>query len=249
MKPTKWQAAFRSAKDRLWPIRIRQPGWLFWSAVGLLVVGVLANSAEFIHVNRDDINAVSTIVIAIFTTVLGIFTISLARSTHIAAEAAKLNAEALMAAEGAHLCPIIKSHDLNDVFKPTVWYGESLDDNKILVSPTISYVFKNYGKSPAILQQVQHGIKFFAKQTTLRSMHQEDVAIEAIGANEESQPIQCEMLGESINNQKAKAVINYSGTLLFFGMAIFQDFFGRRFQCNWEFECRPTGATLTRTLP
>jgi hypothetical protein len=135
---------------------------------------------------------------------------------------------------------------LKEVFKPSVWYGKTLDDKEMLVSPTISYAFKNYGKTPAILQQVQHGIQFFEKRPKYKAMHEEEIAIEAIGANEESEPLKCEMLGESFNNRKAKAVINNSGTLLFFGMAIFQDFFGRRFQCNWEFECGPRGAALTR---
>jgi hypothetical protein len=43
----------------------------------------------FIHENKDDINALATVVIAIFTTVLGVFTISLSKSTRIAADTSR----------------------------------------------------------------------------------------------------------------------------------------------------------------
>jgi hypothetical protein len=49
----------------------------------------LSSITEFVHNNRDDINAYSTIVIAIFTAVLGVFTVSLAGSTRLAAQAAE----------------------------------------------------------------------------------------------------------------------------------------------------------------
>jgi uncharacterized membrane-anchored protein len=91
----------------IWPLSIERP-WLFWLGVVLLCVGGLTRSAHLIDTYHDDVNAVSTIIIALFTAVLGVFTIRLAKSTRIAADAAKLNAEALMTAEGAHLYPIIR---------------------------------------------------------------------------------------------------------------------------------------------
>ena len=67
---------------RLPRISIQRPV-LFWCGIALLLVGLSLpfGLPEFIHAYRDDINAVSTIFIAVFTAVLGTFTISLARST------------------------------------------------------------------------------------------------------------------------------------------------------------------------
>jgi hypothetical protein len=68
------------------------------TSYGLFTVG-LFDVKEFIHENREDINAVSTIFIAAFTIILGLFTISLAGSTRIAANAAALSARAAVAIE------------------------------------------------------------------------------------------------------------------------------------------------------
>jgi hypothetical protein len=59
----------------------------------------------FIHKNRDDIAATSTLTIAIFTIVLVIFTVRLARATKIAALAAKDSADILPALERAYMFP------------------------------------------------------------------------------------------------------------------------------------------------
>jgi hypothetical protein len=116
----------------LLPISIQRRG-VFWLAVVLLVLGVLIASADFIHTYRDDINAVSTIFIAVFTAVLGIFTVNLARSTRIAANAAR--------------------DAITHVERPLLIVRTEVVPNKILVK------VMNCGRMPATLTEV--GAQFF----------------------------------------------------------------------------------------
>lgn len=105
MKKTTWHAALRFARETayktpFWPVSIQRPR-LFWFSVVLLVLGVslTVGLGDFIHAYHEEVNALSTVAIAIFTAILGIFTINLSNSTRIAAEAAKLNADAVVRVE------------------------------------------------------------------------------------------------------------------------------------------------------
>jgi hypothetical protein len=189
------------------------------------------------------VNAAATVVVAIFTTVLGVFTIKLARSTRVAAQAAKDSAEALMAAEGAHLRPVVIVDSLRQTFGGVTLYDKSADETPIFQTPTVSYNLKNHGKSPAILVRMMHCIVSTAK---IREMVQVERPIEIIAVDKEIGPFECELLGETLNYGKARAILDNSETLLFCGEAVFRDFFGRSFQCIWEYRGDNQGFHLTR---
>lgn len=98
-----------------------------------IAFGYFRPVGQFFSTYKDEINASSTFVIAIFTAILGIFTVRLASSTRTAAEAAKLNADALMNAEGAQL-----------------WMDE-VKVHGIRTTPNalkLSYIIRNFGNSP-----------------------------------------------------------------------------------------------------
>jgi hypothetical protein len=158
-----------------------------------------------------------------------------------AAEAAKLNAEAVMTAEGAHLFPIIKKDNLKECFlsKPAA-------HSDVLPNPNVTYIFKNYGKTPAKLISVMHGMSFFERPSKNRTMHLEDErALEIIAGNAESGEIEL-FLSDVLTATKAEAVLEYRSQILFFGEAAFKDFFDRQFRCIWEFEGRFGGFKLIR---
>jgi hypothetical protein len=162
------------------------------------------------------------------------------------AAAARLNAEAVMAAEGAHLYPIIKADNLKAVFQGGIWYENSGADSDNVPTPEVIFRFKNYGKTPAVLESVMHGIEFFETPSTLRTMHAEERnIIEVLGAGEETADFTIEMLG-TFNRGMAKSVREYRGELLFFGEAVFKDFFNRHFRCIWESDGRTDGFRLVR---
>jgi hypothetical protein len=165
-----------------------------------------------------------------------------------AADAAKLNAQAVMDAEGAHLYPVIKKSNVNNhqVFFGPIMHGKSSSDTDAVPTPTIVYCFKNYGKTPAVLQSIMHNIDFFEAPSKSRLMHMADIsALEIIGANEESADIEFEMLA-TFNMGMAKSVMGRRGELMFFGEAVFTDFFDRQFRCIWECHGNAGGFKLTR---
>jgi hypothetical protein len=156
------------------------------------------------------------------------------------AEAAKLNAEAVMAAEGAHLYPVIVSDDLYDVLRSVTWYTESGKSSDKMRAPKVVFRFKNYGKTPAVLESFMWGIDFYPSPSGYRTLHATDFnVLEVVGANEETADIEVEMLA-TFNRGMAENVRDYRGELLFFGEAEFKDFFNRRFRCVWECDGRPS---------
>lgn len=99
---------------------------------------------------KDEINAVSTFVIAIFTVVLGIFTIGLAKSTRIAADAARDAAKAAIAIN----LPIIR------VQPDGLALGDSTDASGVISHSCSVFgaVFSNLGRDKAFPIEVRCGI-------------------------------------------------------------------------------------------
>ena len=107
------------------------------------------------------ITALGTVAVAIFTAILGGFTVSLSKSTRVAAEAAQKAADAAFAAERARFFVVIDKHNLTEIAKLV----ESSGANENIGIPggdniCITYRFKNYGKTPAIVVEVGTGIAY-----------------------------------------------------------------------------------------
>jgi hypothetical protein len=163
-----------------------------------------------------------------------------------AAEAAKLNAEAVMAAEGAQLFPIIKTNNLDEVFDFRSINHDGGEPGEILLfPPQITYRLKNYGKTPAKLQSIMHGIRYSdgTKGQYEVSHADDDRFLEVIGGGEESADIALAM-DASFTKTMAEAVLAYNAILTFHGHAIFKDFFDREFRCDWKCDGRRGGFRL-----
>jgi hypothetical protein len=194
----------------------------------------------------DSLLALFTFLLIIVGGIQGVFLYRTDQGTHKAADAAKLNAEAVMAAEGAHLFPIIKNDNLKEVTKQARWYGDKVPDTDRLATPSVDYCLKNYGKTPAILCSVMHGIDFFDTPSKLRTMHVADeLPLEIIAGEKESIEFTIE-LSAVLSMAMAKAILEYRSQLLFFGQATFRDFFDRQFLCIWEFDGRGGGFSLIK---
>jgi hypothetical protein len=75
----------------------------------------------------------------------------------ISARAAEQSAKAAIAAERARFFIIIIKHNLNDVLATIGMYPNS-PTMPLRFEPRIEYVFKNYGKTPGIINEVSHGL-------------------------------------------------------------------------------------------
>jgi hypothetical protein len=133
--------------------------------------------------NPDEALARYTFWLVLFTGVLAIATIGLGIATYglyragerqikiadKAAEAALLNAKAIMAAEGAVIYPIITYDNLEMGIA-----SQTIGTRTEMWGPFVHYCLKNFGKTPATLELVMHGMHYFEVPATDRTMYQED---------------------------------------------------------------------------
>jgi hypothetical protein len=168
-------------------------------------------------------------------------------AAHRAADAANLNAEALMNAEGAQIFPVIVEDNLREVLSGDSRYFIAAESPEILLlPPKLTYRLKNYGKTPAKLQSIMHNISFLELDSKSRLMHvADDFPLEIIGGAEVSSTLECVML-DHFKLPMAKAAKEYRAELIFYGEAVFTDFFDRQFRCIWECDCRSGEAKLVR---
>jgi hypothetical protein len=151
-----------------------------------------------------------------------------------AAQAAKLNAQSVIDAERAHLYVVVGRHSLTEIQKSAeADVGPGIPSLPV-VAPTLSYRFKNYGKTPAILQRVSHGICIQKKQSDARDMETRMRPMEIIGANEFSEEITLEFK-RPFTYGDARSLVDRHTTLLFCGEATFLDAFQKHHEIRWEF--------------
>jgi hypothetical protein len=152
-----------------------------------------------------------------------------------AADAALLNAEAIMAAEGAHLFVIIKADTVLDIFKLAGWYDNSptMHSSK-MNAPGLQYVLKNYGKTPAILQHVWHGISIQKTPGEMRTLIAREGALEILGAGAETAESVVSYF-EPFTFGDARALVQHETILYFYGEADYSDTFGVAIKLQWEF--------------
>jgi hypothetical protein len=192
---------------------------LFLATIGLVVVGF--------HQVRDAKHAIAAAVNS--------------------AAAAKISAEAFMNAEGAQIFPLVIESNLKEVFSgQSIYYTPAESPDVLLLPPKLSYCFKNYGKTPAKLQSIMHNLSFLELNSKSRPMHAaDDFPLEILGADKVSSKLECEMLGH-FKAPMAQAAAEYRAELMFYGEAVFTDFFDRQFRCIWECDCRSGDVRLTR---
>jgi hypothetical protein len=183
------------------------------------------------------ITALGTVVIAIFTTILGIFTISLSHATRVAADAAKLNAQAVIDAERAHLYVIVKQHNVSeliDAISGVKWRDEIAKDR--MEPPILSYNLKNYGKTPATLESVSHCLQIQTGEGGERIFEMPERAIEILGEREETDPdIVLRFEQRQFLCEDARALGEHDTMLFFYSEAIYKDIFNRQHTVRSDF--------------
>lgn len=209
-------------------------------------------SKEIIDIADGIVSTLATVFIAIFTIVLARvtgrqakLTRELSISTTVAAEAAKKSADiaqqSLTDLEGPFLYPIIETETVYDslhalgVFTHTY---PSLDpDNPVI--PVISLKFKNYGRTPALLQSIS-AVFFYGEPHDNHPDRLAGFASEMlIDAGDVSTTAVDRRLIKGIGKTEHQGVMNGVGKILLRGSIIFFDIFGNRYEQTFCLAWRP----------
>jgi hypothetical protein len=189
---------------------------------------------------HDNVVAFGTVLIAVFTFVLYRSTEKLwlagERQIDVAmtsARAAELSARAAIDAARAHLYVIVKQHNISDLISATA--GTKFNDHvaAVKLTPILSYVFKNYGKTPATLEMPLHRLTLEAVGGGEYETF--DRAIEIIDEGWETEPIAVSLTERPFYGRDAKALGDHDAFLRFFSDATYTDTFGRRHNVIHEF--------------
>ncbi len=158
-----------------------------------------------------------------------------AKAAEDAAKAANANAQAVIDAERAHLYVIIKNETVDSTFSSARRYDNSpgMHPDR-MTGPGIQYVLRNYGKTPAILQHVWHGISIQTAPTEMRTLVAGDGALQVIGVDTDA-PVETVTYTEPFTFGDARALVTEDKVLYFFGQADYSDAFGGQIKFEWEF--------------
>jgi hypothetical protein len=159
-----------------------------------------------------------------------------ARAAIESADAARLNAQALIDAESAQVYVVLLHSDIEKMFQLGTMYDTSPSMHASAFGPPwVEYRLKNYGKSPAIVQQVLDGMSLEnpkIKQTREWRAGQE--AMEIIGVGDQGRIIKC-AFEKSLTFGDVRSIVTNDRLLFFYGHAVFIDHFGRKQTLEWEF--------------
>jgi hypothetical protein len=159
-----------------------------------------------------------------------------AEAAEKSASAAKLNAQALIDAEAAQMYLVIEKSNVERMYQLGGMYSNSPTMHESDSDPPwIEYRLRNYGKSPAIVQTVLHGISLEEPKTEVEpreyGLGQED--LEIIGVGEQGQIIKCK-IEKSFTFGNVRSIVTNDRLLLFYGHSTFMDHFGRKQTLDWE---------------
>lgn len=173
----------------------------------------------------DYVHRQSDVIIALFTIILAGSTIALWAVTRIVAIAAQKSADAAIAAERARFYVVEGENNFMDFVSTVIeWIDASGGKMPGKVIPFIKINFKNFGKSPGIIQEICCDLKFsidpFDPICTLR-----DVKEYMIAAGNSTQEILC--TGE-LSIEEIKLLHQGTGHLWIHGRVYYKDVFNNK---------------------
>jgi hypothetical protein len=181
------------------------------------------------HADPNAATAFAAIFIAIVTVMLWRSSEKLWSVTNVAADAARRSADALMAAERAQLLSIVEVSNIPHILselgrsdRPQA--GGTATSEK----PVVQYVFKNYGKTPAILKDISHELRHWKQPPDeLRyiplSTPPKERAVIAGGSTE---PLQCALV-VPLGAEAAATIRAGDSFFWLFGRVVYDDAFGK----------------------
>jgi hypothetical protein len=207
--------------------------------------------AKAVDILSSERVAYYTKVLAIFTAVLSAFGLLqigfLIRSDNIAriaADAAKLNAEALIDADRAHLYAVIKSHNLGAALRAA--HIVDMDDTPANPRPMIQFSLRNLGRAAAIMEEV--GWLLTQRERGIRDWQYPTGAITEpviIGGAETMPPTDCSLEPPVFSVRDAKSAFDGNRPVYFVGFVVFTTSMDRVYEFRWQYENAGTGWLLT----
>jgi hypothetical protein len=202
--------------------------------------------AQSLWVPTDSVG-LYTLVLALFTALLvgvsglqGWFLLRADKTALKAANAAELNAEALISVERAQLFVIVRHSNLFDVLRGPRFYRETESMNGAFIPRAeLEFVIRNTGRTAAILQDVSYQFVQADAETTMWQYSYRDTIVNAVieGGNETSPATPC-VMEETLTLGDGIAIIDGERPLYFYGFVIFRDTFKNRHQYFWRHEYR-----------
>jgi hypothetical protein len=167
---------------------------------------------------------------------LWIFTALMWRATKKAAEAAGQAAEALPVVERAYVYPEVVSAGAIDQVLMT---AQSVKDPKrfaeaVGMTSDVTFVVKNFGKTPAILRALQVG--FGLERATVEVLT--NVPEPILGPGEKTNTLDI-TLWPRITPNDAVGVFSGSKKIVFIGTIVFNDIWGKSFRTDFRFDWDP----------
>jgi hypothetical protein len=146
------------------------------------------------------------------------------RATNIAADAAKLNADALTQSERSHLFIRVLHQNISEALN-----SDAIEPTAI----TIKFLFKNHGKTPAILKTISRDIAYWAQPPAFRESGltgyipvqglptEQDRIVDSGG---ETGELKCQ--ATNMTADQRRSIIRAQSYVWFYGRAIYDDIFG-----------------------
>lgn len=195
--------------------------------------------------------------LAIFTGILAVATVGLGLATiglyltgekQIAvakesADAAKLNAQALIEVERAHLFIVVRSDNVHIATRGVRFYGDANSANMHdaqIMPPELEFTIRNTGRRAAIM----HAVSYQLVQAMADNIHWDFAFRDAIVnpvvlANSETEPpTSCELQRTWTIRDAIEAVVGETRPLFFFGFVTFTDTFKMDRQYFWRYQYR-----------
>jgi hypothetical protein len=153
------------------------------------------------------------------------------------ANAANLNAQGVIDAERAHLFVVVVRHDVSETIQAGNQgrHDPSIEKTK-MQGPVLAYVFRNAGKTPAILEEVmhsmmlekteQHTITYEAPDRALEIIPGESDLIDRIAVTFDERPFLVE---------DAMALGDHDLMLFFYSAATYRDIYNRKHKIRHDF--------------
>jgi hypothetical protein len=163
------------------------------------------------------------------------FTWQLFTATKKSADAALLSAQAVINAERAHLYVIIKQHNVSKLIHDIrLMYSSGVANNRIEM-PTLTYVLKNYGKTPAMVESIAHCVTIQETEGGQRTLQDAERALQILGDGEQTQPMRVAFEERAFIVEDAELLADNATMVFFYSEATFMDAFNRRYQIAFDF--------------
>lgn len=141
-----------------------------------------------------------------------------------AARAAKLSADALVSAERAHLFVRVTSQSVQQQITGASMRGPEWDGGHLSPPLHVSYVIKNFGKTPAILREISHDLDVFSELPAVPS-YSAPIGLpyqRVLGFGDETPPIDCDCRSIVTVDQAREIAMGKSSVWLV-GRVVYED--------------------------